>query len=214
MRAVLVAAHLLAVIVLAIPDAGGVALRRDAWANPTVQAELEGWAERLTSWGMPIETPELEQRVYEIAQSWTQALHTLRTPLRPYRDVFGVRQTWRMFVAPHRHPGRLHIDIERDGQWRAIQIARSDQHDWRAPQLDHVRMRAMLFRYGWKRYRRRYDALTRWIATKAAQDFPEASRVRVRLFVYQTPSPSQVREGWEPEGRFSQVVTHRLEDFR
>ncbi len=213
-RAALVAAHILAVIVLAIPDAGGVALNRASWKNPTVQAELRGWAERLSSLGIQTDAPRLEQRVYETARSWTETLAAIRRPLRPYVDIVGVRQTWRMFVAPHRHPGRLHVDIQRDGRWESIQIARSDEHDWRGAQLDHVRARAMVFRYGWKRYRRRYHRLTRWIAARAAEDFPEASHVRVRLHRFRTPTPHEVLTDSVPPGRFDQSVVLALEEFR
>ena len=213
-RASLVALHIGAVHLLAIPDAGGVALERSSWKNPTVQAELKAWAQRLTDMGFQTDTPTLEAGAYAVAKSWTTTLKTLRVPVRPYADLFGVRQTWRMFMAPHRHPAKLHVDIEVDGQWRPIQIARSAEYDWRREQFDHPRMRSMLFRYSWKRYRRYYQGLTHWIASRAAEDFPEATRVRIRMYGFRTPTPDEVRTDSIPEGKFKQQRVFTAEKLR
>ncbi|MEM7158202.1 MAG: hypothetical protein AAF799_35500 [Myxococcota bacterium] len=213
-RALLVALHIVAVLLLAIPDAGGVALERASWKNPTVQAELSAWAERLSTLGYHTDTATLEGDVYAVAKSWTGTLKALRVPVRPYSDYLGVRQTWRMFVAPHRHPATLHVDIEEDGQWRPIHVARSDEYDWRRGQLDHPRMRSMLFRYGWKRYDRYYRGLTRWLATQAAGDFPQATRVRIRMYGFRTPTPEEVRADAIPEGKFKQQRVFAAEDLR
>ncbi|MEM9457097.1 MAG: hypothetical protein AAGF11_23165 [Myxococcota bacterium] len=206
--------HIVAVVVLAIPDAGGVALSRSAWKNPTVQAELEAWAQRLSALGLKTDAATLEHDVFEVARSWTEGLAWLRAPVRPYADYLGVRQTWRMFVAPHRHPAKLHVEIEQDGQWRPIQVARSHEYRWRSHQFDHARVRSMLFRYGWKRYRRSYRAFAEWIAWRVAEDFPAASRVRIKMVGFRTPTPQEVRSGAIPEGEVRQTIVLPLEDRR
>lgn len=214
LRAALVAAHIIAVVLLAIPDASGVALSRSAWKNPTVQAELEAWAQRLSSVGIQTDTATLEQDVYEAATTWTKGLASVRAPLRPYAQYLGVRQVWRMFVAPHRHPARLHVEVGAPGDWELVYAARSDEHDWRAEQFDHVRVRAMLFRYGWKRYDRSYRRLCRWVARQAAEDFPTASHVRVRMLGFRTPTPQEVDDGDLPKGEFRQEQVIPLERLR
>jgi hypothetical protein len=206
---VFVAAHITAVLVLAIPDARGVASSRSAWKDPTVQDEIAAWAERLS-----MDASTFETTAYDAAQTWTAAVGRLRAPVQFYSDYFGVYQTWRMFVAPHRHPAKLHIDIEEDGQWRPIQVARSDEHDWRGEQFDHVRFRAVLFRYGWSRYTRDYRALARWIARRAAEDFPSATRVRIQMYGYRTPTPQEVRDDAIPEGEFGQTLVVPLARLR
>ena len=213
-RALLIAIHIVAVVVLAIPDAGGVALSRKSWKNPTVQAELKAWAQRLSALGLQTDAATLEQDVFEIARSWTEGLAWLRAPVRPYAEYLGVRQTWRMFVAPHRHPAKFQVDVEQDGQWRPVQVARSDQYGWRSHQLDHVRVRSLLFRYGWKRYRRFYRAFAEWIADRAAEDFPAAQRVRVRMVGFRTPTPQEVQSDAIPEGEFRQTIVLPLEERR
>jgi hypothetical protein len=205
-RAALIATHLIALVLLAVPDAKGVATDASAWRNPTVQAEFEGWARRLSAWGVAVDRDELQARAWAAAHAWNEGLGAVRDPLRPYEEIVGVRQRWRMFVAPHRHPAKLYVEIEREGTWHAVYFARSRDLRWRAGQLDHVRMRGVVFRYGWKQYASHYRALARWIAARAAEDFPSASRVRVSLYRYRTPSPQEARARALPPGELRDVL--------
>lgn len=213
-RALLITGHLGAVAVLAIPDASGVATSPTAWKNPTVQAELEAWAKRITALGHPIDAPTLQAEVLDAAEAWNDAVATLRAPVSFYAEGVGMSQRWRMFVAPHRHPAKLHVDIQRDGQWQPVYEARSDEHRWRADQLGHIRTRAVLFRYAWAGYGERYRALARWIARRAGEDFPQAERVRIRYYGYRTPTPQEARRGELPPGEFRQVADVALSRYR
>ena len=213
-RAAFVAAHILAVLILAIPDAAGPAARRSAWKNPTVQGEFDAWSRRLTALGVATSRDELEERVWVAATTWTRFTLALRRPLVPYGDCCGVRQRWRMFVAPQRHPSRLHVDLFEDGRWRPIWIERSGEYDWRAHQFDATRVRSMTFRYAWKEYERHYVQFGRWIAARAAEDFPAATKVRVRLYDFRTPTPEEVQRDAIPRGKFRQRITFELEEFR
>jgi len=206
--------HIVAVVILALPDAGKLANKPERWNNPTVKAEFEAWAERLDSMGWDTDAATLRSDVFDAAQSWASTLEFLQAPVKPYADYVGVRQKWRMFVAPHRHPVKLHIELERDGKWVPIQVARSDEYDWRGGQFDHARMRSLLFRYGWKPYRRYYRALARWIATRVAEDFPEARRARIQLYGFRTPTPQEVRDDAIPEGTFREALRFDLESLR
>lgn len=214
LRAGLVAAHIGAVIVLAIPEASGVPQSREAWKNPTVQAELVAWADRLTELGIDTDAPTLEDDVYEAARTWTELVTTVRAPVQPYATYLGVRQSWRMFVAPHRYPATLHVELEQDGRWQPLYDARSHAHGWRADQLDHVRVRAVLFRYGWSRYARHYQAFARWLAARAAHDFPSATRVRIQMEHFRTPTPQEARAGTIPAGTLEQTIVLELEARR
>ncbi len=204
-------AHIVAIMILAIPDAAGPALRRSAWKNPTVQNELASYNQRLGDLGIVMTKEEFEERMWVIAKTWTRWMLALRRPLRPYTDYAGVRQRWRMFVAPHRHPAKLHIDVRRDGQWHPIYVARSREYGWRGYQLDHTRTRSMLFRYAWKEYRKPYRRFAFWVAKNAAADFPDASAVRVRWYGFRTPKPEEVTEGRVPEGKFRQAIVFERE---
>lgn len=204
-RAALVLIHLLAVVVLAVPSLRA-AMDRRSWRNPTVQGELEAFAERLDSVGIHLTPKTLEQKVWRYAVAYNRVYEALEAPFFPYRHWVGVRQPWVMFVAPHRHPARVEIEVEEDHRWRLVYRARSDEHTWHRTLFDHDRLRSALFRYGWDRYRRAYRELCRYIAEEAARDFPKATRVRVRMYRYRTPSPEEVRAGEIPAGRYEREV--------
>jgi hypothetical protein len=215
LRAIFVLFHITAVLVLAVPNMGGQALSRRAWQNPTVQDEFKAWAARLRGLGVDIDARALEDRLWPFARRWTKAHRWAKRPFTPYAKYAGVTQTWRMFVAPHRYPARLHIDVRAsDGTWRPVQIARSRTYDWRGAQLNHDRVRATLFRYGWANFRRPYTKLTRWLAARAAVDFPAATHLRVRMYGFRTASPEEVRRGQLPPGRYKNELVHALATFR
>jgi len=138
----------------------------------------------------------------------------LRKPFKPYTEYAGVRQRWRMFVAPHRHPATLHVEVQENEQWRTVYVARSSEHTWRGLELDHTRARSMLFRYAWREYRGHYRRFAHYVARWAAEDFPNAAKVRVRWYGFRTPSPEEVKEDRVPEGEFRQAVTIELEGLR
>ncbi len=143
----------------------------------------------------------------------------LLKPLHPYYKHFGTKQSWRMFIAPHRFPSRLTIDVStsadrRTAEWEPLYRARDPDLNWHAHQLDHDRMRAAVFRYGWKHYRGSYKEFATWIARQVAVDRPEANWVRVRLYRYETPSPQQVREERQPTGEYHSTLHLDLREHR
>lgn len=206
--------HLAALVLQALPDPG-VGLKRSAWQEPTVQQEFRVWAGFFSRFGREVTVDELQRRLWEIAQAVTSTRKALVRPFAPYVDYVGMRQPWRMFVAPHRFPTSLVIDVrEGDGPWRTIFVERSNEHTWRRAIFDHDRMRAALFRYGWPEYNGTYRDLGRFIARKAAADFPEATQVRVRMLKRRSPTPEEVRAGQIPEGDYRQELVIALEGFR
>lgn len=215
LRAGLLALHLFAITLLALPSAGS-GLNRKAWENPTVRGELAAWTGRLNTLGIGIEQEQLTDIAWTVASGWSGVLRTATVPFQPYYRQLGTYQSWRMFVAPHRHPARLHIEIDRGRGWETLYVARSDEHAWRRRQLDQDRLRSAIFRYGWPHIQRRgvYDGFVNWLARQAALDFPDASRLRTRFFVYQTLSPEQTRAGRSPEGHFDYERVRDLDALR
>lgn len=214
-RAALIAVHLFAVTVLALPSAGS-GLNRAAWKNPTVEGELAAWTQRLNGLGVPITQAELTELAWDVASGWSSVQGAATAPFQPYYRHAGTHQSWRMFVAPHRHPALLHVDLDRGEGWEPLYVARSNAHTWRRRQLDQDRFRSAIFRYGWKHVQRRgsYDGFVNWLARQAAVDFPEAAQLRTRFFVYQTLSPADTRAGARPEGTFTAQRVRDLERFR
>ena len=201
LRAGFVAFHLTAVCVLALPSPGP-GMRRAAWRDPTVQGEFRTWARTLRGLGFDVDAARLEQILWGLARRWVAIKGAMIRPVRPYADGLTGHQPWRMFVAPHRFPARLEIDLREGDTWRPIYIARDPDHAWRARQLDHDRVRAAIFRYGWPSYERAYGDFARWLARQAARDFPAGQALRVRMFKTRTLGPAEVRAGKVAGGRY------------
>jgi hypothetical protein len=214
LRAALLALHLFAIVISALPSAGA-GLDRKAWANPTVQEEFGQWRDRLAGLGVQLTLDELQDLAFGFASGWNEVHTALQAPFQPYYRL-ATRQSWRMFVAPHRHPGRLHVDIDHGTGWEPLYVARSSAHTWRGHQLDHDRFRSALFRYAWPAYQRagRWKHLVQWLARQAAADFPDAVRIRARYETFRTPSPAEVREDRRPPSRFTSTRIERLDRFR
>ena len=203
LRAVLVLLHVVAVVLVATPSPS-VGLRRSTWADPTVQAEFAAWNERFHALGAQWTEKEMEDRLWSFATSYNTVREEILLPFNPYTKYLGTSQTWRMFVAPQRFPTRLDIDVEENGAWTPVFEERSPTLTWLRPMMDHDRVRSVIFRFGWAPYKHLYEDFGTWIAARAARDFPDATRVRLHLYRYQTPSPEQVLTHTEPEGAWQQ----------
>jgi hypothetical protein len=188
-----VTAHLAAIALQAFPSpAGGV--QRSAWADPTVQAEIRVWADRV---GMSPRA--LEDRLFRFATAWSSARAAVLRPLIPYYRYAGTWQSWKMFVAPHVWPTRMQIEVRRGGEWQLVYRERSADAPWLAPTLSNDRFRATIFRMGWPQYGPLRRDFAAWVAESAAVDFPDATQVRVSFLKQRTRSAAEVRAGSAPE---------------
>jgi hypothetical protein len=208
-----VTAHVVAVTLLAFPAPEGAMDRAD-WKGPLAQEEFQSWADSLTSWGADVSSAELEDWLWGVAQGYMSVRETLLWPFRPYYSLCGTSQGWRMFVGPNLYPSHLHIDIEENGKWRPVYIERDPDHNWLGDKLDHEHFRTAIFTMIFFEYHRHYAQFARWVARHAARSWPEAARVRVRVYKYRTPGPTEVRENRRPPGQFVQEVELSLEMFR
>jgi len=200
-RAALLALHVFAICAMAFPAPEG-GMNRSAWKDPTVQGEFQAWTGRLNGVGLDVTSEQLEAFAWTFAEGWAQGREVVLAPFMPYYRLCGTWQSWRMFVAPHRFPSRLQIDVREAGVWRPVFVERSAEYAWRARQFEHDRMRSAIFRFGWKHYRRSYQRFGGWVAERAAEDFPRADSVRLRFWRYRTASPEEVRSNTEPIGRW------------
>ena len=189
-RAVLVLLHLVAITAMALPSTGK-ALHKAAWKDPTVKSELQGWATALNQIGLSVTPAELEDVAFGVARKWHRAQKAVLSPMQPYYDLAGTRQAWQMFVAPHRHPSVLHVDIREAGEWRTVFQARSPELNWRARELDQVRLRSVAFLYAWPGHRTDRQRLATWLARLAVKDHPDADALRLRYRQHATPRPDE-----------------------
>jgi hypothetical protein len=198
--------HIAGVVIGSIP-APEDALDPAAWEDPTVQDEFTAWSNRLRSIGLEVESERLQDLAQRLIDRWMHGVEVLTAPFRPYHRLTGSIQAWSMFVAPHRYPSRLQVDVRGTGEdWRTVYRARSEDATWRRDQLDHIRMRSAIFRYAWPAYRVAYHQFCTWVAAQAADDFPGITEVRVRYYKYRTPSVHELRAGTPPPGEFIATV--------
>jgi hypothetical protein len=199
LRAAFIALHVVAITLIALPAPVG-ATNRATWKEPTVQAELAVWRGRLAWLGFPSEPAAFEDALHARAVELLAVRTALLTPFLPYYRYAGTSQSWRMFVAPHTHPARLEVAVERDGAWTTVFRERDATATWNRRVFEQDRARSLLFRMSWANYRTEYIALADWIGRQAAADFPDATKVRVRFMKRATPSAAAVRAGeGEPE---------------
>jgi hypothetical protein len=202
LRAALIAVHLVAITLMALPNPGS-GLQRSAWKDKTVQQEFRVWRGRLAALGWEMTAPEFEDLLWSKATAFYKGRKAVISPFDWYYRYFGAWQSWRMFVAPHRYPARLEIAIDQgDGQWVSIYQARSETLDWNRAQMDHERLRAAVFRYGWPAYQRTWTEFATWAARGVFEDYPEAERVRLRFFKYRSLSPEEAAAGEELDGSY------------
>lgn len=208
LRGLLLALHVIAVLLLSTPDLDG-GLNRESWKSDTIQHEVQTWAKRL---GRPPE--EIEDKAWRLANGWSKTRKALLTPVRPYADYAGPRQRWRMFAGAERTPARLHVEVQIDGQWQIVHQSRSREYDWQATRFDRERIRVIVGRTSWPHRKGLYKRVVDWVASLAAADFPEATRVRVCYLRAPTPTPAQRRAGDIPEGKLERCRRRSLEALR
>ena len=163
-----------------------------SWEGRTVQ--IKG--------GVHYDEEPFEEMVWNLATGYQGTIRVVTDPFRPYYRYFGTHQSWRMFVAPHRNPSILHIDVREGREWVPVYVEGSSEFTWMGETLDHDRVRSALFRYAWPGWTKNYRRLCDWLAIRAAADFPDASQVRFRYWKYRTPTPEQVMADERVEGRF------------
>lgn len=205
-RAAFVAFHLLAITLDASPSPGA-GMSRAAWKDPTVQAEFGRWAGIL---GMDSAT--LEAQLWDTATTFTETRRTVMTPFWPYLEATGTSQAWQMFVAPHRFPTRMQLQVHRSGHdhddYQTIFEERSDVFTWRQARFNSERLRAAIFRWGWPNYQKAWQAACKVFARELMAEDAEIDVLRCRMFKQRSPSPEEFIQNTADPGDwvFVQIV--------
>lgn len=200
-RAALVAFHVLAITLVAIPAPVG-GLDRRAWKDPSVQDELRAWSARF---GIP--EPVFEDKLYALAVADIRFRDKALRPAFDYVDLTGCDQPWRMFAGPHRYPATFFVEEQMRGDpydaWHVLFEERSREHAWHREFFDQERVRSQVFRWGWPDFAWAARDGCNWIAKQRFAESEETVAVRCRLFRAESPTPEQVRTHTEPPGQWS-----------
>ncbi len=210
-RAVLLLLHIVAVVLMALPAPIG-SDRDDTYEMASVREQLQQLSEALGAVGIEASEDEIAELSKTSARRILAARKAALRPFRPYYSLAGTRQGYRMFSGVSLYGDRLQVEIDRGDDWELIYLARDPDHRWRWWTFNHELTRSLLYRYVEKRYRRRFEAMTRWIAREAATDFPDVERVRVSFLRQRTPSPAESRAGVTHEVRVVRTRTVEVDE--
>jgi len=134
-------------------------------------------------------------------------------PFRPWLRYTGTEQAWQMFVAPHRHPTRMQLQVHKPGTeeegWETVFEERSETYTWRAERFSSERLRASIFRWGWPNYQTAWKQACKVFADELFVERADIDQVRCRMFRRSSPSPEQVRSGSPDPGKWTYVLVHQ-----
>jgi hypothetical protein len=193
--------HILAVVLQAIP--APMNANRQDWKHPGIQVEIANWADRLH-----VPPEELEDTLWTASDRYLRIRNPIQHRFAPYYRFCGTSQGWRMFVAPDLEPTRLEIDVLENGEWRCVYRELDADHRWQAGILEHWRFRVAFFSTTWSRNWAEFHGFAEWLRPRAAADFPDAVKLRVRLSQWRLLPADEVRAG-----KKSDVNLARSEEF-
>ena len=199
--------HALAIGLSSIPSPGQ-GLNRQNWDDPTVQGEFGAWAEILG-----VDTAVLQDHAFAAAKALQSTHDTLLVPFRPYLKASGSVQSWKMFVAAHRYPTRLQIQVrEAKGDWKTVFYERDPVANWHADQFANERMRASVFAWGWESAARKWKSACEGFARTLYAERPALESVRCRFLKRRSPSPEEIASDTGDEGMyvFQRVVPPKV----
>jgi hypothetical protein len=192
-RAVLIAVALLAHGIYALPIPEPVS-NTDV-KNEVRQRDIAVWREWMASVGLEVSLEQFERTLIDTTQALSKLHRTLKKPFKPAFDLVGANQAWALFASASTSPDRLVIEIDRGEGWEPILRRLDPCCPWREPQLQYRRLRGV-----WdgqtKSMRAGYKGLTKWLAHKVFEEYPDAQRMRVYLergvsvYPWQEPDPT------------------------
>jgi hypothetical protein len=205
--------------VLATP-AGSRLNNRQVWNSQHNRDEFEAWAAGLRRVGFSLSGREFQELLWRITTNYLEHRNALLKPLRVLPEQLGFTQSWRMFSNPQTSPSRLWVELDGGSGFEPLFVLGSTQHDWHREFFEHHRIRKLLGRIGRAGRAPEYEALGKWLARKAARDFPAAKALRVSVYTWKTePLSRPYRSETPPEfgrpgGAFKRRKTFDLAKFR
>lgn len=211
LRAGLLLYHVIAVIVLALPQGS---FNEARWQARGTQADLAEWDTKLKRMGILSQDASFQDQLRTAAKGYAKVRRTLTLPFNDYASAIGMRQGWAMFASPQRHPSELWIDVQTGDAWKPIYrptgpALDADLHAF----LKHNRLRKFQGRFARGFDRRAYDDFVTYLARRVLASHPEATAVTLRLYAYASPPPQAARADDPPRGKFEHERTFRREEL-
>lgn len=175
-----------------------------ALSNPIAVEELDGWVKVLGGLGIQTTRPRLTELAIRSSEVTSELRDAVVKPFRPLLRITGTGQGWGLFTYPNTHPHRLVIEVERDGEFQVVYRALDPEHDYLEPQLTFRRVRGV-YDDNASKVRPSYESFARWVARQAFEDWPDATRVRVKMIRTHVVTPGQAADP-KAETRLVRVV--------
>jgi hypothetical protein len=212
LRAAFALFHVLMVVVLSLPRPGELD-KPSAWQKPRVQRNFASGTRLLRGLGVPLDDGTLQAWTWDAAQLYLGAQAAISRPFVPYAHAVGVRQGWRMFLTGGREASREHVELMEAGQWRTLYVRGSREHRWLGKELDYHRFRKVCG-YAVKGHEHEWRSFARFLARRAAHEFPRASELRLWAELFDVPTAVEARAGTPPRVRIGREVVVKLEGLR
>lgn len=205
-RAALLAFHVLAVSLLAIPGASINSAR--GLQSRTVQADVADWA----GW-LGVERAELSGTLRSLLDAYVAARWVL-APFEIYGQLTGAKQGWAMFASPQRHPSELHIEGRfAEGPWVFLYRPHDDQATFMGDFLRHNRVRKFTGRFARAARSSHHDGLAAYLARRACEEKQGLTEVRVALWSYPALDRAAVARGERPRGKYERQKVYLCADL-
>ncbi len=151
---------------------------------------MKRWASTLG-----VEPKAFDAFLWRWTQRYVRGRRWLTRPFLKYADYVGARQGWTMFSGPRRNSGRYEVEVEIDRTFVSVFRTQDSRATWNRRQFEHNRLRKLLAKLTTHPQLPAYNELTKWIARRAAEDFPEATRCKISLYTWPMLSPEELRSG-------------------
>lgn len=182
-RAVVIAAHLTAVTLAAVPSSDTPAKVR--------QADVAPWLPVAKALHVASTTAELRTWVVGFATRFGHARAAVLTPFLPYYRLCGTQQRWLMFGSIDVDTARLEVDLHEDGVWTPLYVDGVGPR-WRTGMMDEERIRTLRNTFAQGQDQRAWDRFVDWLAARAHEDHPSADMLRARYRHIRLPKPEAV----------------------
>jgi hypothetical protein len=210
LRAAALAAHVVAITLLALPQP---AVSEQDLATDGVTAWFSRAAELLGGVGVAATGDDVARVAVPLARQYDAARRALTRVPATYARVVGAGQSWRMFSEVRADSAALRIEVRRPGARRPVVVfqqgrAQGLDRGW----LGHERMRAQINLFKAKKARAEYDRFLRLLAPRLGVRFPDAVAFRVSMVPVSWPGPERLAAEGITEGEPYWVVSWRAGD--
>jgi hypothetical protein len=188
LRAAAVLFHVSVIVVLSIPVPPPQI--RGEKVDPRTEAALAPWGDAVEVVGIPREI--LFSSIQRFTRAEATALGWLRAPLRPYARLVGAEQGWLMFGSVAREVARLEILVKTGDDWSPLFVARTAEATWRRTLFDQERMRTLVYNFGHRRGKSKWEALATWTAKQVHAERPDVSAVRLQMRALRVPDVDEL----------------------